>query len=321
MTMKRRLVRRPAMIAWTFTAVLLLALPAAGVEKEIRKSFDVAPGGKLELNTDRGAIEVRTHDASRVDVLVTLETRTRDRSDAKEIFDDFHVSFHPAGADVRLQGEDKGREGGGWFGFRNDSSNLKVQWLVTVPQQYEVDLRTSGGSISVHDLNGDVEARTSGGSLKFGRVQGTVNGRTSGGSIRIEETGGDVNVSTSGGGIGINRARGDVKARTSGGSIKVDEVFGAIDAVTSGGSITATLSSQPTNDCRLSTSGGSVTVRLAPDVAVDLDARSSGGRVSADIPVTVQGTMDKRRLQGTVNGGGPALVLRTSGGGISIRSR
>ncbi|MBW3670341.1 MAG: DUF4097 domain-containing protein [Acidobacteria bacterium] len=300
---------------------LLLALPAAGVETQIRRSFEVRAGGTLELDTDRGSIEIRTHDAPTVDVLVTMDARTRDESEAKEMFEDFDVSFHPSVADLRIEGDDRSPRSRGWFNFRGGSNAFRVRWTVTVPTRYTLDLRTSGGSISVHDLNGDVDARTSGGGLKFGRIEGRVRARSSGGSISIEETGGRVDVSTSGGGIAIARARGDVRAHTSGGSIRVDEVFGTIDAVTSGGSITASLSSQPTHDCRLSTSGGSVNVRLDPSIALNLDARSSGGRVSADIPVTIRGTMGKNRLQGTINGGGPELVLRTSGGGISIRGQ
>lgn len=307
--------------AMTLIITLLIALPVAAVETEIRRSFDVRPGGALELDTDRGAIQVRTHDASRVDVLVTMEARGRSASDAKEMFDKFDVSFHPSGANLRIEGDDRGQGSRGWFNFRSDSNALRIRWTVTVPRQYSLDLKTAGGSISVHDLSGHIEARTSGGSLQFGRVTGRVNARTSGGSISIEETGGNVDVSTSGGGIAIARARGNVRAHTSGGSIRVNEVFGTIDAVTSGGSINASLSSQPAHDCRLSTSGGSVIVHLDPSIAVNLDARSSGGRVSADIPVTIRGTMEKNRLQGTINGGGPALVLRTSGGGISIRGR
>lgn len=300
---------------------LLLALPAAGIETQIRRSFEVRAGGTLELDTDRGAIEIRTHDASTVDVVVTMDARTRDKSEAKEMFEDFDVSFHPSGGDLRIEGDDRRQRSRGWFNFRGDSNSLRIRWTITVPTRYTVDLRTAGGSISVRDLNGDVDARTSGGSLKLGRIEGRVNARSSGGGITIEETGGRVDVSTSGGGISIARARGDVRAHTSGGSIRVDEVFGTIDAVTSGGSITASLSSQPTHDCRLSTSGGSVNVRLASSIALNLDARSSGGRVSADVPVTVRGTMAKNRLQGAINGGGPELVLRTSGGGISIRGQ
>jgi DUF4097 and DUF4098 domain-containing protein YvlB len=113
--------------------------------------------------------------------------------------------------------------------------------------------------------------------------------------------------------------KGNVVARTSGGGIHVDDVMGSIDARTSGGSVTARISRQPEDDCRLTTSGGSVTVSLAKDIRVDVDASTSGGRVSTDFPVTLRGEISKRSLRAKINGGGPELYLRTSGGSIHIR--
>jgi hypothetical protein len=101
----------------------------------------------------------------------------------------------------------------------------------------------------------------------------------------------------------------------------VREVRGAIDASTSGGTVRAYLSEQPAANCRLSSSGGSVEVFLAEGLALDLDAQASGGRVSSELPVAVSGTLSRDRLHGSLNGGGPELELRSSGGGVRIRSR
>jgi hypothetical protein len=52
---------------------------------------------------------------------------------------------------------------------------------------------------------------------------------------------------------------------------------------------------------------------------VELDARASGGGVDSDVPVTVQGTQERDQVRGRIGGGGPALVLRSSGGGIRVK--
>lgn len=161
------------------------------------------------------------------------------------------------------------------------SNRLKVTYHITVPKNYNLDVDTAGGSIRISDLNGKVDAHTSGGSISLGSIDGLV----------------DIN--------------------TSGGSINVDEVTGTIRAHTSGGSVTAKISKQPTGDSKLTTSGGSITVYLAPDIAVDLSARTSGGRVRSDFDVN--GTTKKKSIRGTINGGGPELVLKTSGGSVRIK--
>ena len=80
---------------------------------------------------------------------------------------------------------------------------------------------------------------------------------------------------------------------------------------------TGTMTSQPTEDCSLSTSGGSVTLYLASNLAVDINA--SGGGVRSDFAIDGQNRA-KRRLRGSINGGGPTIRLHSGGGGVRIRS-
>ena len=63
-----------------------------------------------------------------------------------------------------------------------------LEYRVTTPREFSVELETSAGSISVGDLKGEVNGRTSGGSLRFGKIDGPVRGRTSGGSITLGGT-------------------------------------------------------------------------------------------------------------------------------------
>ena len=140
---------------------------------------------------------------------------------------------------------------------------------------------------------------------------------TSGGPIRITDVAGDVDASTSGGPILIERNAGRVRAHTSGGGIEVRDAMGAVDASTSGGGVSASLIGQPKEPCRFYTSGGSIDVRLSKDIHADLDASTSGGRVWTDFPVPPGDSA--RELRAHLNGGGPRVVLHTSGGGISVR--
>ncbi len=58
-------------------------------------------------------------------------------------------------------------------------------------------------------------------------------------------------------------------------------------------------------------------------MACRLDASASGGDVDAEgLTLTLEKSGRSRgRLAGAVNGGGPVLKLRSSGGGISIRTQ
>ncbi len=300
----------------------LLILTATGAAAGVQeRAFDVADGGLLKVDTDLGSIEVQASGSGQVDVVVETSGAHAD---------ELKVEFSQSGDEVRVRGDYRRSGAMSW------GRSPRVKFRITVPERYNVDLRTSGGSISVSDLEGEVRTKTSGGSLSFGDIRGPVWGRTSGGSIslqssvgdaevetsggsiRIGDVDGEVTAHTSGGSISIDRARGRVDADTSGGTIRVDEVMGTINASTSGGSVTAYISEQPEGDCRLTTSGGSVTVYLSDGIGVDLDAR--GGRVASDFPVS-GGSKTKTSLTGTIGGGGPELYLRSSGGGVQVERR
>ncbi|HWW61687.1 MAG TPA: DUF4097 family beta strand repeat-containing protein [Thermoanaerobaculia bacterium] len=311
--------------------LVLIALSAsASTDDVVRKGFNVTAGGRLTLEAGFGDVRIVTGGTG-VAIEVVRRARTNDREDAAEIFRDHEISFDQNGNDVIVKARyDRDNH---WFHWDN---GLSVQWNIRVPAKYSVDVHTSGGDVKLTDVSGEVEVRTSGGDIDAGRVSGPTNLRTSGGDIAIDSASGNVTAHTSGGGITIGdttgwveaktsggsihlaRVSGDVTARTSGGGIKIEEAMGRVDASTSGGSITARFGKQPGGDSRLSTSGGGVMVYLAPNVAADLDARASGGGVHSDIPITVMGTQDHDSLEGKINGGGPRLVLRTSGGGITV---
>ncbi len=230
----------------------------------IEETFEVAAGGTLDLRTQSGSVRVYTHKASTV--ILEVDVSGRDA-------DEFKLNTDQSGNDVEVIGEVKGR---GW------NRDLRIKFEVTVPENYNVEVDTSGGSIGVSDLTGNVDVRTSGGSITVGSIKGRV------------------------------------KLHTSGGSIQTEEIYGPLNAHTSGGSIRAKFAEQLTEDATLDTSGGSITAYLVSDAKVDLDASTSGGRVRTDF--NVDGRVKKQSIRGEINGGGPELQLHTSGGSISVRS-
>jgi len=318
-------------------AALLLGTSAFAAEKDkdntsesfIRKSFDVSSGGKLTIRADRGSIEVKTAAADKVEIEVTREPG---RGASADILEKHEVTITQEGNNVNVEARMKDQKS-----LWSRNNNLKVHYAVTVPAKYNVDLKTSGGSIGVKDLEGEARSQTSGGSLKFGQIKGPVYGRTSGGSINVSgamqdvdietsggsitvgDTAGNVLAKTSGGSIHVGDVKGSVTAETSGGGIEVNAAAGPVNAHTSGGPIRAAITQQPSGPCTFETSGGGIEVKMASNVAIDLDAQTSGGSVSTDFPVTVQGELKKNHLRSKVNGGGPKVTLGTSGGSIHIK--
>jgi hypothetical protein len=294
----------------------------------ITRAFDVSPGGSLVVQAEEGSIEVRAADVNRVDVEVIRRVEAYSRDEADRVLKSIEVRFSQDGNMVRVESESP-----------RSKARKHVEFKISVPRSFNLDLRTSGGSVEVAGIKGEVRSKTSGGGLRFTTIQGDVTGKTSGGSIALSDITGEVNAETSGGGITVENVSGAVDARTSGGSInarrvtgrlaaktsgggmRIEEVSGPIEAQTSGGSITARFSKQPQEDCQLHTSGGSVDVSIPEGAKVNFDAEVSGGHVETDFPIamTVQGKLDGSMLKGAINGGGPLLLCRTSGSSIRLR--
>lgn len=193
---------------------------------------------------------------------------------------------------------------------------------INVPRvKGKLDARNSGGDISVGQADADVSLETTSGSIKVKAVNGSVIARNSGGDVVIGEVGKDATIRTTSGSIKVGRTKGKLEAHNSGGEIKISDARDTVLAQTTSGTVQVTFGAAPQGECRLEVAGGGINVGLPESAAMNVDARSSGGRVITDLPLTttVKGEQHSGVLQGKLNGGGPALVLRSSSGDIRLK--
>jgi len=151
-------------------AGLLAAVPFvahAKIERNVEKTFTVSAGGKLHLETQGGEIRV----APGADGVVKITAREKIRADsdaeADELLKKLDLDFEQTGNDVsaisKYDSQPIGFHWGSW-------PPVQVDFIITVPASFATDLHTSGGGITVGDLNGKVNARTSGGGIKLGKL-------------------------------------------------------------------------------------------------------------------------------------------------------
>lgn len=302
----------------------------AVAEAPIAREFAIASGGTLIIDAEAARIDVRGGGEG---VRVAIR---RGEDAAADIEEDFDIAFDASdrqlhvgvkrrgswrwslGADGR-DGEDGAsvKRRGRWFGGWGRRRQLVIE--VETPEAFNVDLTTSGGSIRLDNIDGEVDGRTSGGSIRLSGTSADARLTTSGGAIVVGEVGGHVSAKTSGGRIAIEHAGGGVRAKTSGGSIAISSAK-AVDAKTSGGSIQLALTGQPEKDSQLTTGGGSINVHLASDVGLRVHGTTSGGRVRLADDLAFAGDASKKSVRGSLNEGGPELRLRTSGGSIRLQA-
>lgn len=293
----------------------------------------VKGGGKLVIKADLGAVIVKTNDEEKFTFDWTATIFAADQDEADQLFAEAKVSMATeefeldpeTDAGVRVEFDEEFLKNRGFNRFRN------FKLIVSVPEEYDIDVTTQAGSISLADIVGTVDLRTKGGALMIGNVTGTVNAETSGGSISLESAsevtglktaGGFIRVGdivaetsavTSGGSIETGRINAATHLRTSGGSIAVGVIAAPTTVNTSGGSISASIASGIDGEVQLKTSAGGITIGLARGAGFDVTASTSVGHVVAPF-------MEKPKSSVTheLNGGGTVVTARTSAGGIKF---
>jgi hypothetical protein len=142
----------------TLALVFTLATTAHAATDVIRKGFNVADGGTLHLDAGVGSIKIVTGGSG-----VAFEVTRKYTDD--DVLQEHKITFSQQGNDVIVD-SDIAHTWSNWW------RRYEVQWNIRVPANYNLDVKTSGGSIDLADIGGTTEARTSGGSIKTGNLTG-----------------------------------------------------------------------------------------------------------------------------------------------------
>jgi hypothetical protein len=162
--------------------------------------------------------------------------------------------------------------------------NHSIRLEVRVPRELVGDLHTGDGSITLRNLRGTLRADTGDGSIRGEDLDGALDAHTGDGSVHVA-------------------GRFDkLQLHTQDGSVDVDVKEG----------------SRLDGEWRIQTGDGSVRLRIPKNLAADVEAHTGDGSIRFDLPVMMNGAKSEHNLQGKLNGGGPALVLRTGDGSITV---
>jgi hypothetical protein len=271
--------------------------------------FPANNGENLEVRTSGGSISVKGADVDEAEVRMYVRKRNRYLSPSDTDLSNFDIEITKRGNTIIARASRKNT--------RNtilNVNNESISFEVLIPSQFNIDISTSGGSIKIDEIEGNLNGSTSGGSISLNNLGGVVDVRTSGGSISINECGGTIKARTSGGSVTAKNSTGIIELRTSGGSMNLDNISGELDASTSGGSIRGNMLKLE-GDLSLSTSGGSINASMPADLGLDLDLK--GNNVVVQLQ-NFTGETKRNSVNGSMNGGGHKVSMRTSGGTVRL---
>ena len=186
---------------------------------EIRKSFELQPGARLEVQGINGKVEIQTSDTKTAEVYVLRTAKDSESLSRRE------VTIEQTATGLLVRGKEA-RHAGIWehlFG-----SNPNEQVTIKAPRQIALSLKGINGRVTSGDIDGTIEARGINGRVELGQASesaeiGGINGSVLVGLKQLGERG--ASIKGVNGGIELRLANGlnaDLTARGMNGTVRSD---------------------------------------------------------------------------------------------------
>ena len=192
---------------------------------EWRKSYELQPGGRLEISNVNGKIDVQPGTGTTVEVVVEKSARAGSVEAAKEAIARIELQETVSPSNVRIETKVQRRTAGLFGGW-----NQEVHYRVKVPPSTEVRLNTVNGGIELAGLTGRITAETTNGGVRAHDVSGAIDASTTNGGVEVDlaavaDSG--VKLGCTNGGIRLRlpaTAKATISARITNGGINTDGI-------------------------------------------------------------------------------------------------
>lgn len=277
---------------FTTAAVSMMLMLAQGTGTDTTVS--VRQGTRLEINSHRGDLVVRTWDRDALRVQATHSGRE-------------YVEIKVAGAVVSVAG--RSRRG----------APRSIDFEITAPAWMDLNLSGTHADISVTGSRGRVTVRTVQGDATVRGGRGLVTVSSVQGDLVISEASGRIELNTVNGEITVRDVEGEVQGETVNGDIRMSGVRSeSVSLTTVNGDLDYAGSIRDGGRYRFATHNGDVSVRVPAGANVTVDVATFQGEFESAFPVTLTQTTRGRRFSFTIGSGSARLELESFQGRIRL---
>jgi hypothetical protein len=131
---------------------------AGGTAKDSwSRTYDLAPGGRLELVNVNGGITAEASDGAALEITAERTAKAMSDESARELLGKVEMREEAGAQKVRIETRPPSMRGIG---------HVTVRYVVKVPRGVHVDLRTVNGGVQLAGLEGEVSASSTNGGIK-----------------------------------------------------------------------------------------------------------------------------------------------------------
>ena len=193
--------------------------PQGQASHEWNRTYPLSAGGRVEVVSVNGPVDVGVGQAGTVQVAALLTARAMTESRAKEILSETAIEESATPDHIRLETARRNRSTG--------PGALQVRYKITVPPDARVELTMTNGPLTVDGVRGHVKAMVVNGSIDMTQLGGSVDVAAVNGSItaKLASVTARVRLEGNHGGITLELpkdAKAVLSARTINGGIEVN---------------------------------------------------------------------------------------------------
>ena len=277
--------------------LMMGALVALSMFQQTDTTFDVGSAERLSVETLGGSVRVDVWDEERIRVRAEHSNRT-------------FVEIDRGRTEIRLEAE-----------ARRGPANL-VDFHVTVPRRFALDLEAQYGDIVIEGSDGAVEAETLQGDVTILGGRGTIEVSATIGTIRVEGAQGRIEIESSAADIHVVRSSGEIYAETAGGTIVLEDVSPTVvDVASTGGRVHYDGTFEPGGTYFFGAHGGSITIVVPEGTSASFNVATVYGSITSNLRGEAESLRGGDRHEFEIGGGGALVEAESYGGRIRLLRR
>lgn len=239
------------------------------IEEKFEKEIEFVESGLITLKNTNGAVRVDSWRKPVVKIIVIKTVRAGSRREAEEFLKEVKIDIEEFSNEINIAADYPRQEAlsGIWSLLTGSRKpRVSIRYKLTVPENSELDIRTTNGAIDIMEIADNVSARTTNGAVDLENISGSIYAKSTNGaikaSIRMFHENNEIEMRTTNGALVLElpeTASAEISARTTNGKISTDfpiSVQGGISSRKMEGTIGA-------GDGRieLRTTNGSISIR------------------------------------------------------------
>jgi hypothetical protein len=160
-----------------------IAMGQAGEQEvaEWRKTYDLTPGGRVEIGNVNGKIDVVSGQGNAVEIVARKSARAASKDAAVQTLGRIEIRESASADGIKVETHFE-RSAASLFSH----ANWQVQYTVRVPANAELKLSTVNGGVEITGVSGRITAEATNGGVRARDISGVIEASTTNGGVDVD---------------------------------------------------------------------------------------------------------------------------------------